>query len=154
MDLEEDEFQRVEEFDAEEGEPITWLSKYIPSRKGKTKVTKDPNSRKFTVSTPLLLEQVEFEGTILARIIVLKMEERDLVDHEGFPDLATRKYMTTIYYEETRVTWLEPMKWVRGVQQARFLHMLYVPHFHRSIIKTKYVCKLLTLVHDGCLWRG
>ena len=86
------------------------------------------------VSTPLLPEKVEFEGTKLARIPILKIKDWDLTDHERFPHLVTSKYMTKIYYEETRVTWLEPMKWVRGVEQVGLLHMLCVPNFHRSII--------------------
>lgn len=53
MELEEQEFQ-MEELDVEEFDPITWILKYIPLQKGKAKVKKDPNYRKFTVSTPLL----------------------------------------------------------------------------------------------------
>ena len=60
--------------------------------------------------------------------------------------------MKKIYYEETGVTWLEPMKWVKGVEQAGILHMLFIQHFHRSIISTICVRQLLALVHYGCLW--
>lgn len=89
---------------------------------------------------------------VLARILVLKMEYEDIINHERFPHFSTHKYMTKIYYEETRVTQLEPMKWLRGVKQARLLHMLYVKKFHMSIINTVCVHLLLTLAHDGFLW--
>ena len=70
-------------------------------RKGKEKVTKDPDLGKFTISTLLLLKEVVFEGVLLACILVLKLEDRYLIDHDKFPHLATNKYMTKIYYEET-----------------------------------------------------
>lgn len=104
MDLEVEELcDGVEELDAEEGDPITRILVYIPPWKGKSKVTKDPNSGKFMVFMPLL-PKVVFECMLLAHISVLKMEDWDLIDHEKFPHLATNKYMTNVYYEETRVT--------------------------------------------------
>lgn len=81
-----------------------------------------------------------------------KMEDWDLADHKRLPHLVTSKYMMKIYYEETGVMWLEPMKWVRGVEQAGLMHMLSIPHFHRLTINMVCVCQLLTLVHYGCLW--
>ena len=74
--IEEDEDEGMEE-ETEPAHPPTKLLAYIPPQKGRTKVTKDPDSRKFVLSTPLLLEQVEFEGPRLARISVLKMEDSD-----------------------------------------------------------------------------
>lgn len=32
--------------------------------------------------------------------------------------------------------------------------MLYVPHYHHSIVNTACVHKLLALVNDACLWIG
>jgi len=116
VDIGEEEYQGVEELDTKEIEHVSHFPVYIPPWKGKTKVTKDLDSRKFLVLTPLLLEQVEFEGTTLAWIAMLKMEDWDLTNHERFPHFATKKYMMKIYYEETRVTQLELMKWVRGVE--------------------------------------
>lgn len=118
LDLEEEEYQGVEEVEAKGIELIYRLPEYIPLRKGKTKATKDPDSGKFVVSTPLLSEHVTFEGPRLVCIIVLKMGDRDLVYHEIFLHLMTHKYMTKIYYDEIGVTQLEPMKWVRGVKQS------------------------------------
>lgn len=62
--------------------------------------------------------------------------------------------MNHIYYEDTGVTKLELVKWVHRVQLAGLLHMLFLPHFHRSNISTQCVRQLLNLVHDGCLWLG
>lgn len=99
VNLEEEEYQDIEELDAEEAKLISRLPEYIPPQKGRTKVTKDPDSRKFIVSTPLFLEHVEFEGTTLVHIPVLKMEDWDLENHDRFSHLATNMYMTKIYYE-------------------------------------------------------
>lgn len=106
----------------------------MPLSKGKAKVMNDLDSRKTTISTPLLLEQVEFEGKVLLHILVLNMQEGDLANHEILSHLDTSMYMKKIYYEEIGVTQLEPMKWVRGAEKARLLYILCVPHFHRSII--------------------
>lgn len=117
-------------------------------------MTKDPDSSKFSIATPLLPSEVHFEGTLLARISMLKMEYLDLTDQDKFPHLATNQYMTHMYYEDKWVTKLEPVKWVCGVQLAGLLHMLFIPHFHHSNINKACVHQLLTLVHDGCLWLG
>lgn len=75
MDLEEEEYQGIEEVDAKVVETISMLPKYIPPWKGKTKVTKDPDSRKFRVSTPLLPEKVTFEGSKIVPILLLKLDD-------------------------------------------------------------------------------
>lgn len=62
--------------------------------------------------------------------------------------------MTHIDYEYIGVTKLEPMKWVHGVQLAELLHMIFIPHFHRSNINMQCVRQLLTLLDDGSLWLG
>lgn len=77
VDLEGEKYQGIEEFDIEEINPISQLPVYIPPLKGKTKVTKDPDSENFMVSTPLFPEQVEFEGPPLSCIPILKMEDWD-----------------------------------------------------------------------------
>lgn len=106
------------------------------------------------VSTPLLLKKVVFEGMLLGPIPILKMEDWDLADHEKFLQLVSNKYLDKIYYEETEVTWLEPMKWVVGVDKVRLLNILWVSHFNRMIINTVCVRKFLALAHDGCIWLG
>lgn len=68
LDLHEEELCRggIEEIDVEEVEPINQMSKYIPPRKSMTKEPKDLDASKFMVSTPLLLENMFFNGMLLA----------------------------------------------------------------------------------------
>jgi len=63
----------VEYIDTEEVVPITRLPPYVPPRKSIGKVTKDPESLKYKVFTPL------------ARVPFFKMEEWDMGDHSKFP---------------------------------------------------------------------
>jgi len=54
---------------------------------------------------------------------------------------------------------LEPRKWLRGVEKAGLLNLLWVSHY-RCAPMTIFAClvtifvirQLLYLVHDGCLW--
>jgi len=82
------------------------------------------------------------------------MEDWDLGDHEIFPQLEPKKLLKSIYYEDARVTRLDPLRWVARIECIKFLNMLYVPHFKHNIINTICVHQLLSLVHDGCLWMG
>jgi len=154
VELETEEFQGIEDIDAEGVKPMIRLPKYIPSQNGKAQVMKDSDTKNFTVSTPMLPKQVPFEVPRLARIPLLKMEDWDLVDHAKFPHLAMDKYMWKVYYEETGVTTLETREWVRSVEQLGLLNLLWVPHDHRTPINMICVHQLLTLVHNGCLWLG
>ena len=81
----------MEDIDTEVVETIMKLTNYIPPQKGKVKVTKDPNSKKFTISTPLLPEKVPFEHPWLMRIPLLKIEDWDFIDHARFQHLAIHK---------------------------------------------------------------
>lgn len=120
-------------------------------QKHKAKVLKDLHTTKFMVSMPLLLQKVVFDGALLVHIPSLKLADWDLVEHEKFPQLAPNKNLVNIYYEETEVTWLEPMKWVMGVEKVGLLKMLWVSHFNRTNINIAYVWQFLTLVDYGCL---
>jgi len=82
------------------------------------------------------------------------MDDWDLADHTKLSHLATQKYMKRVYYEEIGVIALEIEEWVCGVEKSGFLNLLWVPHYHRTPINTIYICQLLTLVDDGCLWLG
>lgn len=53
------------EFETQGADPIIQLSKYVPLRKGKTKVSKDIDERKRSLQTPLLPNDIVFEGTHL-----------------------------------------------------------------------------------------
>lgn len=152
---------KVVDLEAEEGtkdiysegmESISKLLDYIPPRKGKVKVTEDPDAGKFLLKMPLLPQSITYEGPRLVWIPHLKMEDWDLVDHERFPHLATKNYMKQVYYKEFGVTALEPVEWIRGVNQSRLLNLLWVPHYHCSNINIIAIKQFLTLVHDGCLW--
>ena len=79
VDLEAEE--GVEDIKIEGVDPIPKLPDYIPPHKGKVKVPEDPDTRQFSLNTPLLLENITFEGPRLARILHLKLEDCDLVDH-------------------------------------------------------------------------
>ena len=47
---------------------------------------------------------------------------------------------------------MQPWKWLRGVEEAGLLHLLWIPHFRRALITIFFIRKLLCLVHDGYLW--
>lgn len=68
--------------------------------------------------------------------------------------MLTDKYMRRVSYVESCVTTLETEEWVRGVEHSGLLNLLWVPHYHCIPINMICMCKLLTLVHDGCLWLG
>lgn len=50
------------------------------------------------------------------------------------------------------MTKLEPRKWLKGVDKAGLLNILWVPHYSRTPITMIPIKQLLCLVHDGCLW--
>jgi len=79
-DEEESEEILVDEEDLEMGvetqgaDPITRLPEYVPSRKGKSKVSKDIDESKSSLQTPLLPKDIVFEGPHLGWFLVLKFE--------------------------------------------------------------------------------
>lgn len=101
-------------------------------------------------NTPSFLEGVLFEGTTVGRILSMKFEEWDLVDSEKFPHLETSELMQLSI--EGAVTTLKPRTCLRGVEEARLLHLLLIPHFHWAPITIFVIRQLLLLVHDGYLW--
>jgi len=115
-------------------DPISKLPDYIPLHKGKVKFTKDLDSVKFLINTPLLPKSITLEGLRLARIPHLKMEVLGLANHERFPHLAMENYMKRVYYKESSVILLEPVEWICGVNQSGLLNLLWVPHYHQSNI--------------------
>lgn len=50
------------------------------------------------------------------------------------------------------MTTLEIRKWLRGVEKAGFLNLLWVLHCNRTSVTILVIKQLLFLVHDGCLW--
>lgn len=71
----------VEEVEARGANPITWLPEYVPLRKGKAKVLKYIDERKTPLQTPLLPDEIVFEGPRLAQVPLLKLEDWDLAYH-------------------------------------------------------------------------
>jgi len=75
-----------------------------------------------------------------------------LADVERFSHLVTDQLMHHVFYKYSGVTMLEPRKWVKGVDKAGLLNMLWVPHYNHTHITMVLIKQLLCLVHDGCLW--
>lgn len=142
----------VEDIDIEGFDPTSKLPEYIPPRRGKAKVPKNIDERKVTLHTSLLPNKIAFEGTHLAYVPHLKLEDFDLADMEHFPHLATDKFMHRVFYKDTGVTALELRKWIKWVDKEGLLNILWVPHYNRIPITMIMIKQLLCLVHDGCLW--
>lgn len=86
--IEEDEDEGME-VETEAAHPLTKLPAYVPPRKGKAKVPKDLDESKSSLQTPLLPNDIIFEGMHLGQVPNLKFEYWDLTDHEKFPHLET-----------------------------------------------------------------
>lgn len=56
-------------------------------------ILKDLEAMKSTLQTPLLLDEIRFEGLPLGQIPNIKFEYWDLVDSEKFPQLAEEKLL-------------------------------------------------------------
>jgi len=77
------------------------------------------DATKSTLQTPLLPEEIRFDGLPLGQIPSIKFEDWDLVDSDKFPQLAADKLLQ----------W----KWLRGVAKARLLN-LRIPHYQPAAI--------------------
>lgn len=64
----EDIAMETEDVEVEGSEPISKLSEYIPLHRGEMKVPKDIDESKVTLHTPLLPEQIVFEGSHLGHV--------------------------------------------------------------------------------------
>lgn len=93
---------------------------------------KDLNESKNSLQTPLLPDDIIFEGAHLGRVPGIKFEHWDLTDHEKFPHLATSQLMRPRKNTTAGVRELEPHKWLRGVEKAGLLNLLWVSHYHRA----------------------
>lgn len=86
----EDVGMEIEEVEAQGANPITLFPEYFPLRKPKSKVPKDIDEKKTPLQTPLLLDEITFDSSHLARVPILNLEDWELVDHEKFPHLVTK----------------------------------------------------------------
>jgi len=69
------------------------LPAYVPPWKGKTKVPKDLDETKSSLQTPLLPNNIVFEGTHLGHVPTMKFKDWDLAIREKFPHLKTGNLM-------------------------------------------------------------
>ena len=104
----------MEEVEVQGFDPITKFPKYIPSHKGKTKVPKDIDKSKVSLHTPLLSDEIVFEGPRLGQVPLLKLQDWDIDDHEKFLHFVTEQLMCCVVDTTTGMTALEPRKWLRG----------------------------------------
>jgi len=77
-------------------------------------VPKDIDERKSTLQTPLLPQDIIFEGVHLGRVPVLKFEDWKIADHEKLPHLETAQLMHQRKDALTGIIELELHKWMRG----------------------------------------
>lgn len=105
-------------------DPLTSLPTYVPAWKGKTRVPKDLDERKSSVKTPLLPDDIVFDGAHLGQVLVLKFEDQHLTNHEKFPHLATIQLMWLKKNKVARVVELELHKKLQGVEKAGLLNLL------------------------------
>lgn len=75
-----------------------------------------------------------------------------MADVERFPHLAMDQLMHRVFYKDSGLTTLELRKWVKGVDKAGLLNMLWVLHYNHTPITMVVIKQLLCLVHHGCLW--
>ena len=113
---------------------------------------KDLDETKSLLQTTLLPDGLVFEGPHLSHVPTMKFEDWDLANHEKFPHLETSHLMKPKQNTAAGVIELELRKWLRRVEKARLLNLLWVSHYHRAPVAIFVIRHFLCLVHDGCLW--
>ena len=93
-----------------------------------------------------------FDGSVLGRVPTMEFEDWDLTDHKKFSHLATVRLMRQMIDKTAGTIQLDLRKWLKGVEKAGFLNLLWVSHYHRAPVTVFIIKQLLCLVHDGCLW--
>lgn len=66
--------------------------------------------------------------------------------------MATEQLICHIADTTTEMTTLEVLKWLRGVDKAGLLKLLWVLHYNHTPIIVLVIKQLLCLVHNGCIW--
>jgi len=61
------------------------LSLYFPQRKSNAKPVKDNKDARYGTFTPLLLQNIPFEGELLGKIPQLKLEDYEFNDQNQYP---------------------------------------------------------------------
>lgn len=120
------------EVETQGAEPITKLLEYVPLCKGEAKVQKEIDESKSSQQTPLLPDDIAFEGPHLGWVPVLNFEDWDLADHEKFPHLATEQLMRRRIDTTAEMIKIELRTWLNSVEKVGLLNLLWVPHYHRA----------------------
>ena len=76
-------------------------------------------------------------------MLLLKLEDWDLADHEKFPHLATEQLMHHIIDTHARMTTLEPWRWFRGVEKAGLSNLVWVSHYNCTMVTVLVIKQLL-----------
>lgn len=64
------------------------------------------------------MDQITFEGPHFVHVPHLKLEDWYLEDTKKFPYLDTDSFMQRIFYKDSGVIVLEPVKWICGVDEV------------------------------------
>lgn len=70
----------------------------------------------------------------MGRVLSLKFEDWDLMDHDKFPHLATSKLMRLKKNTIAGAIELEPHKCLHKLKKAGLLDLLWVPHYHHALV--------------------
>jgi len=150
LEIDEEEEEDME-METKGTDSLTRLPAYVPPWMGKEKVPKDLYESKSSLQTPLLPEDIIFERVHLGWVPSLMFEDQDLADNEKFPHLATAQLMKPEKNTMARVIDLEPHKWLREVEEAGLLNLLWVAHYHRTPITIVFIMQLLCMVHEDSM---
>jgi len=71
----EDITMEMDDADVKGSDPIYKLLEYIPPHRVKKKVPKDIDESKVTLHTPILLDQIFFQGLRLGHVPLIKLED-------------------------------------------------------------------------------
>ena len=132
----------IDEIDAQAKEEevafrLPSLPLYLSPWTRTTKILKDVDVAKTMLQSPLLPNDIRFEGLSMACISSIKFEDWYLVDNDKFPKLIKDN--------------LFPQKWLPGVEKAGLLNLKWLPHYYHTTITIFEIRQLLCLIHYGYL---
>jgi len=84
---------KAQDEEVEDAIQLPSLPPYLPPWHGMAKIPKDLDTAKRTLQTPLLPNDIRFDGFPLGQVPSIKFEDWDLVDHEKFPQLDEDKLL-------------------------------------------------------------
>lgn len=122
----------------------------MPPSKGKAKVPANLDEVDTVIVTPSLPKAVPVENSVVGCVVTMKFEDWDLADIVKFPHLTTDALME--WNVEGMVTTLQPKEWLRKVDKAGLICLLFIPHFLRPPITMLVIKQFLCLFHEEILW--